>query len=318
MKKSKKAWIAVAVILIATGIVIYVGTLLTVNFDFTRLNTVSFKTNTYNVEEPFTNISVMAAEGDVKLLPSDDGKCRVVCTEGEKIYHSVAVDNNTLTVERFDSRKWYECIGVYWGKMEITVYLPQYEYETLYIKSVSGNITIPEAFTLGKAEIKNTSGEVSFKSYVKNDLSVNTVSGDLHLSGVNSKNVDVQSTSGEIDLQEITSAEKISVKTVSGSINLSSINAKTYACKSTSGDIVFSNVIAAEGITVKSVSGNIELLSCDGDTLSIKTTSGDVSGSLLTQKIFITETESGDVDVPNTLSGGKCEIKTVSGNIEFN
>jgi DUF4097 and DUF4098 domain-containing protein YvlB len=49
----------------------------------------------------------------------------------------------------------------------------------------------------------------------------------------------------------------------------------------------------------------------------LKTTSGSVKGSLLTPKIFYTDTTSGSVDVPRSTEGGLCEIQTTSGSIRI-
>ena len=43
----------------------------------------------------------------------------------------------------------------------------------------------------------------------------------------------------------------------------------------------------------------------------------DFFGSLLTDKVFITDTDTGSVDVPKTPAGGRCEIKTGTGDIKM-
>lgn len=278
MRTGKKNAILIAVILIVVGLFISFGGLLAMNFDFNKMNTLNFETNTYSVDEGFSHIYVEGAECDVRFRLSEDDSCRVVCNESDKIFHSVEVKDNILKIERTDNRKWYERMGIYWGRMEIVVYLPQTEYESLYVLSVSGNIDIPNEFSFAEAEIRNTSGDVKFSAAVKNDLSV---------------------------------------KTVSGNIELANIECQNATAASTSGEIVFSKVIAQENMHIESVSGDVDLLKCDADSLWIKTTSGDVSGTLLTEKKFITDTVSGDIDVPKSTFGGKCEIKTTSGDIEF-
>ena len=44
---------------------------------------------------------------------------------------------------------------------------------------------------------------------------------------------------------------------------------------------------------------------------------GDVVGTLLTAKIFIPSSSSGDVEVPKTVTGGRCEIVTDTGDIRI-
>ena len=49
----------------------------------------------------------------------------------------------------------------------------------------------------------------------------------------------------------------------------------------------------------------------------VNTSTGDVNGTLLSEKIFITDTSTGRVSVPKTTSGGKCEITTSTGDINI-
>ena len=61
-------------------------------------------------------------------------------------------------------------------------------------------------------------------------------------------------------------------------------------------------------------------LRCDRSApaeLFVETDTGDVRGSLLTEKTFIVQTDTGSVDVPETTTGGKCEITTDTGDIEI-
>ena len=44
---------------------------------------------------------------------------------------------------------------------------------------------------------------------------------------------------------------------------------------------------------------------------------GDVEGSLLSEKIFYTETSIGNIRVPKGTSGGMCEVETDTGDISF-
>ena len=57
--------------------------------------------------------------------------------------------------------------------------------------------------------------------------------------------------------------------------------------------------------------------SSDAAEIFVKTSTGDVSGSLLTEKVFITDTSTGKVSVPKTTTGGKCELITSTGDIKI-
>ncbi len=320
MKKSKIIMIVVAIILIVSGGIIGAIALATKDFDLSEesmVNTMHFVTNTYNMDEAFSDITIEGAEADIRFLTSEDDSCKVVCNEAEEVYHSVEVKNDTLTIERIDTRKWYGNVGINMGRMEILVYLPQTEYEALYVKSVSGAIDIPKDFGFKEAELRSTSGDVNFTASVQNELSIETVSGNLYVGDISPKSLKLHSTSGDAKISSVNVEAELTAETVSGNFELTNIGCRNITAESTSGEMGLVNVNVSEDIHIESVSGDVTLMECDADSLWLKTSSGDVSGTLLTEKIFITDTSSGDIDVPNSASGGKCEITTVSGNIEF-
>ena len=85
MKKAKKIAIIVAVSMMAVGFVSIVGSLAFVRFDATKLNTMEWENNTYEVEDSFSNIWIKGNEATVSLVPAADGNCKVVCTENEVV-----------------------------------------------------------------------------------------------------------------------------------------------------------------------------------------------------------------------------------------
>ena len=63
--------------------------------------------------------------------------------------------------------------------------------------------------------------------------------------------------------------------------------------------------------------GSVRFDGCDGDAIYVETDTGDVTGTLLTDKVFITKTDTGSVDVPKSINGGRCEISTDTGDIRI-
>lgn len=77
-----------------------------------------------------------------------------------------------------------------------------------------------------------------------------------------------------------------------------------------------SHVIATEKLSIERTTGDVEFDDSDAADIFVKTGTGDVTGSLLTDKVFITQTDTGDVDVPQAITGGRCEINTNTGDIK--
>ena len=69
---------------------------------------------------------------------------------------------------------------------------------------------------------------------------------------------------------------------------------------------------------MKVSTGDIKLDKSDAAEIFIKTSTGNVTGTLLTEKVFITQTSTGNIKVPKSIKGGRCEITTSTGNIKIN
>ena len=56
---------------------------------------------------------------------------------------------------------------------------------------------------------------------------------------------------------------------------------------------------------------------CDAAEIYVKTDTGDVTGTLLSDKKFFAESDTGKVSVPKSVTGGRCEISTDTGRIDI-
>lgn len=356
MKKAKKIAIIVAVSMIAVGFVSIVGSLAFVQFDATKLNTMEWETKTYAVEDSFTNISIQGGDATVSLVSATDGNCKVVCTENDAIYDKIEVVDNTLTIERVDESEWYHNIGVYFDEIEITVYLPEKEYETLFIDNSSGRIDVQGDFTFAEAEVTNSSGKINFTADVNgalkventsggiyvgdnsvesllvegtsgsievisvvatNDVAINGSSGGIGVSKVECANLSATNSSGSLRLSEIVANNDVNVEGTSGGVHIDDVECANLTGSNSSGRITCTEVIATGDINLKNSSGGIALEACDAANLKLEATSGSIKGTLLSEKIFQADATSGSVDVPKTTSGGVCEVTTTSGSISL-
>lgn len=68
---------------------------------------------------------------------------------------------------------------------------------------------------------------------------------------------------------------------------------------------------------MESDTGEVNFEKSDATSIVVRTDTGDVTGTLLSEKVFLTETETGNTDVPKTTAGGTCEITTSTGDIEI-
>lgn len=319
MRKGKKIIIFAAVILVAVGILTAVCAMVMMNFDFGKMNTMSYVTKTYIVHEDFEDIFIDDTEADVKILPSDDGQCKVVCTEDENdtICHEVSVSKGKLKIELNDNRSWRGYIGVFLESMEVLIYLPDRAYESIEVKTSGGSMDIPDGFSFKNVKIESSSGDISMCADVGNSLIAESSSGKIDVNKTSPETANIRTSSGDVTVENVKGSSALTMKTVSGHIEVSDTVIDELTAHTSSGEMDFVNVIANEEINAESTSGDVCFDGCDSASIFVTTSSGFVKGTLLSEKVFTTHTSSGDIDVPHSQSGGKCEISTSSGDIQF-
>lgn len=298
MSKAMKKWLITAASLTVLGFVVSAGAMAALGFDFSKISTIKYETNTYEVSEEFDKISIDVDITDIVFARSDDESCKVVCFEAEKVKHSVRCTNGTLTIEMTDDRKWYDYIGISFASPKMTIYLPQSEYISLLADTDTSNIDIPESFAFKQLEIKTDTGDVDCMANVSDIIKI-------------------ESDTGDIDVSSVESGCDIDIKTDTGSIKLTDIFCTDFTAESDTGDISLVNVAAVNRICVETDTGDVKLKNSDAEELLIETDTGDVTGTLLSEKIFTAKSSTGDVSVPKSKTGGICEIITDTGDIKI-
>ena len=319
MKKSTAAWLITAASLILLGLVIFGSMMTVMNWDFTNLNTVKYITSTYEADQDFNNISIKADTDDIIFLPSEDGKCKIVCYEQEKIKHSVNLENETLIITKEDTRKWYEHISIMSvSTPTVTVYLPKAEYASLLITSSTGDVEIPENFKFESIDISLSTGDVFCRASASGDIKIKASTGDISIENISSQNLDLSVTTGKINASSINCGGSFHIYVSTGDAKLTDVACRSLTSGGNTGRLSLTNVIAEESFNIKRSTGDVRLDACDAHEIFIKTDTGSVRGSLLSEKVFITKTDTGRVNVPQTATGGRCEIITDTGDIDIN
>ena len=317
MKRAAKIWLAAAAALVLAGCILFAGTMSVLGWDFAKLSTVSLETNTHEISEVFKNISVTTDNADIEIIRSDDGKCRVVCREEEKAKHTVTAVNGTLTVEINEQKSWYDYIGFYFASPKITIYLPEKEYGTLSVHTGGGSAEIPKDLAFESADISLDTGNIDFFASARKAVKIKTTAGNIFIKDTAADSLDLSVTTGSVTASGVTCTGDIAVGISTGEADLTDISCKSFISDGATGSIALNNVIAENRLSVKRSTGDVKFSGCDAEKLYVKTGTGNVRGSLLTDKVFITDTDTGSVDVPKTTAGGRCEIKTGTGDIKM-
>ncbi|MBR4073716.1 MAG: DUF4097 family beta strand repeat protein [Clostridia bacterium] len=317
MSKKTKIWLIIAASLILIGCIIFGGAMTLFKWDFKKLSTVKYETNNYEINEKFNNISIISDTADIVLTPAENVKASVVCCEQKNVKHSVAVKEDTLVIELVDRRKWYEHIGINFGTQKITVYIPQGEYGLLSVKSDTSDVEIPDNFKFESIDISVSTGDVKCLASALEKAKIKASTGDICVENISADTLELSASTGKITANSITCEGDVKIKVSTGKTSLTDIECKNLVSKGSTGKISLENVIAKEKFSINRDTGDISFKKCDAAEIFVETDTGDVTGSLLSEKVFITKTSTGDIDVPKTITGGKCEITTDTGDIKI-
>ncbi len=317
MKKSTIAWLVVAASLILLGAIIFGGVMMSLNWDFNKLNTNKFETNTHTVSDSFDSIAIDTDTADITFLPSEDESCKVVCNELENINHSVDVVDGKLTIKCEDTRKWYEYIGINFGKTTVTVYLPQSEYSSLSIGADTSDVSIPNNFKFDSINVIVSTGDVTCSASTSGKMSIKTSTGDIKLDNLSVGSIELSVSTGRVSISSVVCDGDIKLRATTGDTTLTNITCANLTSKASTGKLIMNNVIASGNFSIERNTGDVRFERCDAEEITIVTGTGDVNGTLLSDKIFIANTDTGRKDVPETTTGGKCKITTDTGDIKI-
>ncbi|MBP5193363.1 MAG: DUF4097 family beta strand repeat protein [Clostridia bacterium] len=310
----KNDFIIVGIVLTAVGLMIFAGALIAAGFDFSRLATAKYETNTLTADGEFDKIEIYTKSTDIVFKQSDNGEFSAVIEETSKVKHAVSVTDGTLSIAAEDKRTWIDHISFFQKSLTMTLYLPSSAFESLKIECGTGDVSVPDFLSFGNAEISVSTGDVIFKAPECGALKIKTSTGDIKLDGIHAESVDLSVSTGKIEGKNITSEGALSARVSTGKTELTDVICKSFASKGTTGAITLKDVIAADFIKIERSTGDVRFENSDAEEIFVTASTGDVTGTLRTPKTFIANTSTGKKKLPET-TGGECRITTTTGDI---
>jgi len=120
-----------------------------------------------------------------------------------------------------NDRKWYERIGIQWGRPDthVTVSLPAGFRSDLALGTVNGSITAEEQLA-GLMRASTTNGDIRLNNVgATGGAVVSTVNGQIVLGGLTADSITASGVNGQIQLGGIASNNSITLSTTNGSIS---------------------------------------------------------------------------------------------------
>ncbi len=324
MDRNTKKWLIIATLLVLTGVIVLLATLSLNNWDNTELNlyvnktqtnSTNFKTTTFDVGEPFSNISVKSSASDLIFIKSSEPTTKVITYIPENLEYKVTVDENTLKIEETKDNPPHssEILTLPLkitissssdsksenGFPKITVYLPKSAYDSLHIDKTSGKINVPGIFNLKNTKIYSTSSDIEYKASTKDMIDIDITSGNIYLSDLTSSSLKISTTSGNTKIHTVNIKNDISIDSTSGDIRLEDVSFNNLNSSGVSGDILLYNIESPGSITLESTSGNINVENSKVHNIKLNTISGDINV------------------VKNTTVSGNTQTHSISGDINI-
>ena len=213
-----KVLLIIGAVLVIVGLLFFVVTMSICGWDFGTFSAAGRVERTFEVSGDFENISISSETADFAIRPSEDGECRVVCIERERLGYRVAVADGALTVSEKEERKWYDYIFSF-GQDSITVYLPRSEYSALMIEGDTADVNILGGFSFASMDISLDTGTVRTSASVSGDAKIKTSTGDIYVE---------DATLGSLGISSSTGSAHLAGVNVCGAVMLTRSTGKVY------------------------------------------------------------------------------------------
>jgi DUF4097 and DUF4098 domain-containing protein YvlB len=315
--KSNRFWLIFAASLVILGAALFAIVMNINHWEFNMLNTVKSETNTHQIHQDFSGIFLETDTADVAFHSAEDGLCKVVCFEEEKAQHSVEIQDGILTIREGNQKEWYDYIVLSSIGSKIDIYLPQNTYDSLDIKESTGDIKIPRKFSFGAVNITASTGDVQCSASTAGMLKIITSTGDISMSNLSAGALDLSVSTGKIDLSSIVCDGAMDIEVNTGKATLTDITCQRLISRGDTGDLRMKNVIAKNEFSIERDTGDLDFDGCDAAEIFIQTTTGHVQGTFLSEKVFLAQSDTGRIKIPKTITGGRCEITTDTGDIKI-
>lgn len=287
-------------LLVAVGLVIGGAVLVAVGVLLGGENLLSSQLTQRNctVTDPFESVVIKTGDCSVTFAPLEDGQQPyVVLQEKEKISHSIKVQEGVLKIEMVDNRQWTDHISICFKSMEMTLYLPQKQYEDLHITTATGDIKLPEGFCANALTVRTNTGDIWCEASALELVYCVTDTGKVHVSKATPVTLELYTDTGDMALKDVEATE-IHLQTDTGEVTAQDVNCQIITCESDTGDVTVDTLAVEDYLQVFTATGDVQIQKADVKRINI-------------------ETDTGDVQVPASFKQKDCRIESDTGDIQF-
>lgn len=231
-----------------------------------------------------------------------------------------------------------------------------FSFKNVEISLSTGNLALSDVTVAGDISIEQSTGDCVLTSVFASAVTLGGSTGDAYLTDltvmgaidtqrstgktvatrVAAASISAVADTGRMEFTDVTTVGALSVTTTTGKSTHTNIKAGSVKIEADTGNVSLSAVTSAGALAVETTTGdirltdvlvgsirlfadtgNVDLARVDAADIDIETDTGHVKGTLLTEKVFIARSDTGRIDVPETLTGGRCKVVTDTGRIEL-
>lgn len=277
MKRTAIA-ILIAVLVVAIGGGLLFAGLSTVGFNFEKLDRTEYMTNTYEFMDPVRTVNVKGYTADVELLPSEDGKCRVISSENDRERYEVSAENGTLVIRPATNTKKWSLFS--FKSPKISVYLPAGTYEGLKAVLNTGDITADKALSFETVDVEISTGDVTLSGVQANVVTAHGSTGDIRISDMTPEALTVTVSTGKIVLNNVVCTGDLHCESSTGDIKLTDVDGANLYLKATTGDIT-GTILTDKTFSAHASTGDVKVpTGTAGGRCEAQTSTGDIRLSI--------------------------------------
>ena len=201
-------------------------------------------------------IDMDTISADISIYQSEGKDIKVEIYGKEKDVDKYQVEVEDGMLKVIQKKENNFCIGFCYWNQKINLYLPDNYQEKIKIHSISGDVTSKKELT-SSLDLQTVSGDMDLES--ASSLKAKTTSGDIKIRKLG--DLSLETISGDIEIDDLTLTKNASIHTVSGDVEISKTNNIYITTNTTSGDVDIqkNNRYANLELSITTTSGNIEI-----------------------------------------------------------
>jgi DUF4097 and DUF4098 domain-containing protein YvlB len=146
---------------------------------------------------------------------------------------------------------------------------------------------------------------------------ITTETGAIRVENVRAAVLSLSVSTGDVTVTDTAVSGPVTVKVSTGKTTLTNLSCRSLYSDGSTGKLTLENTFVRDKISIKRSTGDVLFSGCDATEIYVRTTTGSVRGSLASPKDFDAHSDTGRVRVPDTTTGGRCEIKADTGDIHI-